>query len=402
MKSIKPIDIVYACDNAHGIGNFDSSKNEYKLPWNFNVDMKYFSNLTTTTTEGQPNFEKQNAVIMGKNTWLSIPNKFRPLPNRINIVVSTSMNNADIDNSKDIYLFNSFEKAIGFANNMNNIETLFVIGGAILYNSVFEKYSEHIRYIYETMIDHDFCSDISINKYDSKKLLSTQTFELKNTNDGHCYNVSFNKYANDFFPHQITELATQYREEDQYLNILKKLLSSGEFRKTRNSNTWSLFDTTVKFNMEGGIIPIITTKKVSVYNVFEELMWFLKGDTNVKHLDEKNVKIWNPNSTREFLDTCGLYNYEEYDIGPMYGFNMVHYGAEYSGMNSDYSGKGFNQIEYIINLIKTDPFSRRIIMTTFNPAEAKKGVLYPCHGIVTQFYVRDNNKLDVVTYQRQL
>ena len=71
----------------------------------------------------------------------------------------------------------------------------------------------------------------------------------------------------------------------------------------------------------------------------------------------------------------------------MYGFQLLHYGAEYNGMNNDYTGKGFNQIEYVLNLLKNDPNSRRIIMTTFNPGKAHEGVLYPCHGISIQFYV---------------
>lgn len=396
----KPIDIIYACDNKYGIGKYENDK--YMLPWSFNADMKYFSNLTTSTSHGQPSKNLKNAVIMGKNTWISISSKFRPLPDRVNIIISTTMDNKDIDNSKDIYLFNTFDKALEFVNNMSNIETIYVIGGAILYNKVFSNYTKYIRYIYETYIDHDFGCSISIDNYKNKELLSEQVFKLKNGGDGQQYSVNFNKYINNIFPFQSDELVVQYTEENQYLNILKKLISNGEFRKTRNSNTWSLFDTSVKFNMENGVLPVITTKKVSIYNVFEELMWFLRGDTNAKHLDEKNVKIWNPNSTREFLDSCGHHSYEEFDIGPMYGFNMVHYGAEYSGMNTDYTGKGFNQIDYVLNLIKNDPTSRRIIMTTFNPAEAKKGVLYPCHGIVTQFYVRDGNKLDIVTYQRQL
>lgn len=397
---MKPIDIVYACDNVYGIGKYENGK--YILPWSFNVDMKYFSNLTTTTSNGQPNDNIKNAVIMGKNTWLSIPTKFKPLPNRINIIISTTMDNKDIDNSEDVYLFNSFDKALKFVNDMNNIETVFVIGGSILYNKVFSEYSKYIRYIYETYINCNFDCGIIINNYNGKKLLSEQTFSLKNSDDGNYYNISFNKYINVDYTFQLNELVVQYREEDQYLNILRKLITNGEFRKTRNSNTWSLFDTSVKFNMENGVLPVVTTKKVSIYNVFEELMWFLRGDTNAKHLDEKNVKIWNSNSTREFLDSCGHHEYEEFDIGPMYGFNMVHYGATYTGMNTDYTGEGYNQIDYVLNLIKTDPNSRRIIMTTFNPAEAKKGVLYPCHGIVTQFYVRDGNKLDMSTYQRSV
>ena len=103
--------------------------------------------------------------------------------------------------------------------------------------------------------------------------------------------------------------------------------------------------------------------------------------------------------TLNFLDKNNLSHYDVYDIGPMYGFNMMHYGTEYKGMNENYDGKGFNQLNYVLNLIKNDPNSRRIIMSTFNPGQASQGVLYPCHGLITQFYVT-NGKLHLVTYQR--
>jgi thymidylate synthase len=128
------------------------------------------------------------------------------------------------------------------------------------------------------------------------------------------------------------------------------------------------------------------------------LLWFLKGDTNAKNLDKLGVTIWNDNSSKEFLKKCNL-NYEEGDIGPMYGFQLRHYGSLYKGMDKEYNKEGIDQLQECIDLIKNDPFSRRIIMTTYNPTQAKEGVLYPCHGIVTQFYVEDD-KLHLSTYQR--
>jgi thymidylate synthase len=142
--------------------------------------------------------------------------------------------------------------------------------------------------------------------------------------------------------------------------------------------------------------PILTSKKVNFQHVVEELLWFLKGETNSRILEEKGVNIWKKNSSKEFLEKNNL-NYQEGDIGPMYGFQLVHFGEAYKGSSASYSG--YNQIDYVVNLIKSDPTSRRIIMTTFNPEQAKEGVLYPCHGIVTQFYV-EYDVLHLSTYQR--
>ena len=79
----------------------------------------------------------------------------------------------------------------------------------------------------------------------------------------------------------------------------------------------------------------------------------------------------------------------------MYGFNWLHYGADYNGFKEDYENKGFNQLQYCMDLLENDPYSRRIIMTTYDPANAHKGVLYPCHGIVSQFYI---NEVDNIRY----
>ena len=136
--------------------------------------------------------------------------------------------------------------------------------------------------------------------------------------------------------------------------------------------------------------------------IFEELVWFMRGQTDSKILENKKVNIWKWNSTKEFLEKVGL-DYREGDIGNMYGFQWKHNGAEYKGCDHDYTGEGFNQIEYCLNLLKTDKYSRRILMTTYSPYNANQGVLYPCHGITVQWYVREcigYNYLSCHMYQR--
>jgi thymidylate synthase len=113
-------------------------------------------------------------------------------------------------------------------------------------------------------------------------------------------------------------------------------------------------------------------------------------------LEEKGVNIWKGNSSAEFIKSVNL-PYREGDIGPMYGFNWLHFNAPYTGCDSDYTNKGFNQLEQVIRLLKEDPYSRRIIMTSYNPDVASQGVLYPCHGIAIQFYVRDYNEKKYVS-----
>lgn len=397
---MKPIDVIFARDINYGIGIFDNNK--YDLPWDITVDMKYFNTITSMTSGGIPNENLKNAVIMGKNTWLSINEKYRPLPDRINIIISTTLNSKDIDNYENTFVCNNLMDAYKLANDLSNVETIFVIGGSILYNQVFN--SGNFRYIYETIIKSDFNCNIKIENYGSKYLFFSKTFNLTNLKNNNKVAVEFTKSINIDYAKtnnvKLNQLIPKCinKEEQNYLDILEDLVNNGEFRSTRNANTWSLFNKTILFDLSNQF-PLLTSKKVNFKAIFEELIWFLKGDTNAKHLDDLGIKIWNSNTTRDFLDSNNLNHYKIHDIGPMYGYNLNHYGCEYKGMDENYDNKGFNQIDYVLHLIKNDPTSRRIIMTTFNPAIAKQGVLYPCHGLITQFYVC-KGKLDIVTYQR--
>jgi thymidylate synthase len=111
----------------------------------------------------------------------------------------------------------------------------------------------------------------------------------------------------------------------------------------------------------------LTTKKVFLKGVIEELLWFIKGSTNAKELSQKGVKIWDGNSSREFLDKHGFTEREEGDLGPIYGFQWRHFGAEYKDMHSDYTGEGIDQLKECIYKIKHTPNDRRIIMSAWNP-----------------------------------
>ena len=176
--------------------------------------------------------------------------------------------------------------------------------------------------------------------------------------------------------------------EEEYLNLLEEILQEGDYRKGRNGGTSSLFGKTLTFNLKDEF-PLLTTKRVFFRGVVEELLFFLRGQTNTKILENNKINIWKGNTSKEFLESRNL-PYEEGDMGPMYGFNWLHFGAQYHGCDYDYKGEGMNQLEKVIGLLKEDPFSRRIMMTTYNPLCAEEGVLYPCHGIVTQFYIRSS------------
>lgn len=190
-------------------------------------------------------------------------------------------------------------------------------------------------------------------------------------------------------------------EEQQYLNLIRKILKKGSRETSRNGDTISVFGECMRFSLEDGNLPILTTKKVAWKTCFKELMFFLRGQTNNNILKKQNVHIWDANGSREFLDSRGLVARREDDLGPIYGFQWRHFDAEYSDCDADYIGEGVDQLAHIIDALK-DPVqrtSRRLIMTAWNPKHLDKMALPPCH-ILCQFNVRDGKYLSCALYQR--
>jgi len=188
-------------------------------------------------------------------------------------------------------------------------------------------------------------------------------------------------------------------DEHQYLDLVSKIMAEGNDKGDRTgTGTRSIFGAQMRFSLREDTFPLLTTKKTFYRGIAEELFWFIRGSTNAKDLQEKNVRIWDGNSSRQFLDSVGLGHREEGDLGPVYGFQWRHFGAEYVDMHQDYSGKGVDQLANVIDAIKNRPEDRRIIMCAWNPADLNKMALPPCHCLV-QFYVA-NGELSCQLYQR--
>lgn len=117
-----------------------------------------------------------------------------------------------------------------------------------------------------------------------------------------------------------------------------------------------------------------------------ELLWFVEANTSSIALSEVGVKIWDGNGSREFLDNAGLSHREEGDLGPIYGFQWRHFGAEYTDAKADYTGQGVDQLADIIHKLRTNPYDRRMILSAWNPRDLPNMVLPPCH-MFAQFYV---------------
>jgi thymidylate synthase len=189
-------------------------------------------------------------------------------------------------------------------------------------------------------------------------------------------------------------------DENQYLGLIKDVLDEGVMTTGRNGGTKAVYGAAMHFSLENGRLPLLTTKRVAWKTCLKELLWFIKGSTNNVELRNNGVHIWDGNGSREFLDSRGLNHLAENDLGPVYGHQWRHFNAAYTDCQTDYSGKGVDQLQYVINCLK-DPeqrSSRRIVMSAWNPCQLAEMALPPCH-VLCQFNVL-GDRLSCSLYQR--
>ena len=188
------------------------------------------------------------------------------------------------------------------------------------------------------------------------------------------------------------------KNEQAYLDLLQYVLANGTEKGDRTgTGTLSHFGAQLRFDLAEGF-PLLTTKKVHFKSIVYELLWFLSGSTHVDYLQQNNVRIWNEWATAE---QTARFNRPAGDLGPVYGHQWRNYGATKNTDESDnnvYNDDGVDQISQLIEQIKINPNSRRLIVSGWNPSEASQVALPPCHTLF-QFFVADN-KLSCQLYQR--
>ena len=202
--------------------------------------------------------------------------------------------------------------------------------------------------------------------------------------------------------------STQPHEELQYVNLIRKIMDEGSWEEGRNGRTKSIFGHTMRFSLQGGKIPILTTKKTAWKTCLKELLWFIRGETDNKLLQKQGVHIWDGNSSKEFMESRGLGHYPEGKLGKIYGFQWRHFNAESDlqtgkAIYDKEGNRGVDQLQQIIDALK-DPkqrTSRRLIMTAWNPCQLDEMALPPCH-VMCQFNVHDGNKLSCALTQRSV
>lgn len=364
----RPFKIIVAFDQKYGIGNKETNS----IPWRDKEDMQFFKNITSG---------KEKVVIMGRKTAKSIPKKFFLMADRISIVVSSSWAKQD----EPYFVRSSLKEALQKASELP-ISEIWIIGGASMYFEALTKFRHLCLEIYYTIIPGEYCCDILFPQGGNLPRLPLNTSE------------KFNTY----------KLTPNEPPEMPYLNLLKKIVEVQDIdmygipinvRKNRTGiDTLSIFGPQILFSMHG-VLPVITTKRIWLRGIIEELLFFISGKTDTKILEKKEIKIWKKNTSESCLKNLCL-KFQEGDMGPGYGFQWRYWGAEYKGCNYDYSGQGIDQLENLINGIKNDPFGRRHILSSWNVGDIDKMALPPCHCFA-QFYISTCGKyLDCMLYQR--
>lgn len=372
--SLAKFSIIVAIDSGNGI-----AKNG-EIPWHSTEDMKFFRD--TTVGRGK------NIVIMGRLTYESIPEDFRPLKGRKCVIISRSWKQ---DAHPEISVYSSLTEALaGLGANTNAYDDIFIAGGEQIYAEAVKDYMYLCKKVYVTRFKMDY-SCTQFFPFDMVKEFQ-QFMEPVKTRD-------YVRYT--FLPHEI-------HDEAQYLELLTDVLNNGDTKPDRTGvGTKSIFGARMIFDLRDRL-PILTTKKVNFETIIKELLFFISGKTDTRLLEEQGVKIWKGNTSRDYLLKHNLKyvkdgeekNFDEGDMGVGYSFQWRHWGAEYKGCDENYKGQGIDQLSNLINEIRTDPHSRRHILSAWNVSQLDQMALVPCH-LLAQFYVSSDRKwLDCQLYQR--
>ncbi|CAL5378471.1 unnamed protein product [Camellia sinensis] len=392
--------VVVAATQNMGIGK------DGKLPWKLPSDLKFFKDVTLTTSDPV----KKNAVIMGRKTWESIPLEHRPLPGRLNVVLTRS-GSFDIATAENVVICGSIGSALELlaaSPYCLSIEKVFVIGGGQILREALN--APGCDAIHITEIETNIECDTFIPAVDMSVFLPWySSFPLVENNVRYSFttyvrvknitieplsqanglksdnNLNFDKFEVKKFSF-LPKMIFEKHEEYLYLRLVQDIISDGTSKDDRTGT-----GTLSKFGCQ-------------MRKYFGEvLLRNFCGSSAAQQM--LRINVWMSYRERAFIygtemhpETTLIVDREEGDLGPVYGFQWRHFGARYTNMHADYTGLGFDQLSDVIDKIKNKPDDRRIILSAWNPSDLKLMALPPCH-MFAQFYVA-NGELSCQMYQR--
>lgn len=340
------------------------------------IDLTRFAHITTSTP--------RTVVVMGRRTWDSLPR--RPLLNRINFVLTRTPHRgnrpvgayADLTSTEPYWL--TFEDLCGWYTQNANAPVM-IIGGGEVYNMALRTWKMNRMYL-TLVYDYNGPSPTVFMNKPSVEYRITETSP-----------VELDRETGLFYQFLTYEPTTQPSSEAQYLELCQRVLREGRLRPDRTGvGTLGIFGCQLRLDIASSV-PLLTTKRVAWKHCIEELLWFLRGDTDARRLQEKGVHIWDGNTSRAYLDAQGLTHYEEGILGPGYGWCWRNFGAPYDPTCPAPASGGVDQIQYILDELRSNPHSRRLLVTAWNPVQVKQVALPPCH-FAFQFYVEEGKFLN--------
>jgi len=318
-----------------------------KLPWDPIIPYRHFLY----------EFMQGKVVIVGNTTFKEMKNH----PCNTVFLVLSHQKKSSVHN---VHYVTSVEDVDCFIHeNKISEEDICIIGGAFVYN----------LFIQDKRVTDIFLSEITV---DTRVKCDTFFPFIQDT----CFDIKAFRYlVNNEKTKAIlihyTRAASRHTQEGPYLTLGRKILQEGSQRPDRTGvGTIGIFGEKMTFDISK-TVPLLATKRVSVKACIEELLWFLRGETDATILSKKGVNIWEGNTSREFLDNMGFHDVPTGELRLGYGHQIRRYGPNQ-----------VDQLLYVENLLKTDPFSRRILWNLWNASDLKQMVLTPCHNQI-QFYV---------------
>jgi thymidylate synthase len=340
------------------------------------TDLAYFKNQTT---QGSP---YSNALIMGRKTYQTIN---KQLPNRHNYIVSTT-----ITSINGCFVCKSLEDALLNAFHNKDVQTIWICGGKQIYEEFMLRYNPTSIYvvlnknkslsksIFHTIMDTDlfFPPDYTIIKSHLDNLRSVHLLQQT--------------------PDDISS------EESSYFSLGKNIIRNGFYQLDRTGvGTITQHGALLRFNLRNGLFPALTSRRVFIRGAIEEFLWMLRGETDITPLREKNIHIWDGNTSSDFISNRGLHGVvPEHNIGTLYGYQIRNWNGDWQKWLHHKERTGTDQLASLIHNLKNNPTSRRHIISNYNVTQLDLGVLEPCHTLYAFNVDTNTNELHSTLFMR--